>query len=161
MNKVILIGRLTQDSKANLTASGVQYLRNTVAVNRNTSSNQEITDFVPVVAWRQIAQFIENYAPKGTLVAIEGSLFSNQYTNKEGKRVVTYEVNIDNINLLESRQIREQRQSQTQSYSANNSSYSVASKPPFTEEPKFGGYNDDQNSSNEKLHQFAFDDEEF
>ncbi|WP_051677971.1 single-stranded DNA-binding protein [Mycoplasmopsis opalescens] len=107
MNKVLLIGRIANDVRTFTTNSGIKYTRGTIAVSRRTTQGDN-ADFIPFVAWRQTADFINNYAPKGTLISVEGSLVSGRYEGKNGI-VSTLEVNIDNIQLLESRSAREQR----------------------------------------------------
>ena len=99
MNKVLLVGRLTFEPDIRETSNGVMYARCSIAVTRSYS--REITDFIPIVAWRHSAQFIKNYVRKGNLVSIEGIFISSRYVNSENKNVTKYEVQVDRINLLQ------------------------------------------------------------
>ena len=105
MNKVLLVGRLTRDPYTNSTASNIKYSRFTVAVSRPFGVDQ--TDFIPVVAWRSTAEFIEKYAKKGAQVSVEGRFNSSTYQNDEGDNITRYEVTADRVELLESRATRE------------------------------------------------------
>lgn len=110
MNKVILIGRTTSNAVLNYTNSQVPYARVSLAINREyygrgSNSNNEITDFIPLVAWNGTADLIANRVPRGTLIAVEGSLYSNTYkSNQTNTLVRSYEVNVDRIRILENRQ---------------------------------------------------------
>ncbi|TNK82524.1 single-stranded DNA-binding protein [Mycoplasmopsis pullorum] len=109
MNKIILIGRTTSEVRYNHTANGVAYARTTVAVERR-NSNTDATDFIPVVAWRGTADFLNAHVRKGTLISIEGALFSNQYESRDGNIVRSYEVSIENVSILEPKSVVENRQ---------------------------------------------------
>ena len=76
MNKVILIGNLANDPEARTTQSGISQSRFTIAVNRRFANQQGVreADFIPVVAWRQNADFCNRYLSKGRRVAVEGSI---------------------------------------------------------------------------------------
>ena len=100
MNKVLIVGRLTRDPLVQTTGSGAKYARITVAVTRRF--NREQADFIPVVVWRQSAEFVEKYIKKGDLVSVEGSFSTGSY-QKDGQTVYTYEVNADQINALGTR----------------------------------------------------------
>ena len=102
MNKVILTGRLTADPVLRQTPSGVSSCRFTVAVDRrfadkNTGERQ--ADFITCVAWRQTAEFVSRYFNKGKMIALEGSLRSGSYTDKNHSDVTHYttEVYVDNV----------------------------------------------------------------
>lgn len=102
MNKVILTGRLTADPVLRQTTSGVASCRFTVAVDRrfadkNTGERQ--ADFITCVAWRQTAEFVLRYFSKGKMIALEGSLRTGSYTDKNHSDVTHYttEVYVDNV----------------------------------------------------------------
>ncbi|MEA4162591.1 single-stranded DNA-binding protein [Mycoplasma sp. 4404] len=111
-NKITIVGRITSDNAIAHTSQGVPYVRFTVAVNRRNFSAQqnEVTDFIPVVAWRSNAEFIARYLNKGSLVLVEGSLHSNQYHSNQTNQIVrTLDVTADQIVALESKSVREAR----------------------------------------------------
>lgn len=108
MNKVLTIGRLTRDPETQSTNSGIKYTRFTIAVDRQFSDDQ--TDFIPVVAWRNQAEFVEKYIRKGALISVEGRFTSSTYQNADGNNITRYEVTADRVESLETRSQSESRQ---------------------------------------------------
>lgn len=105
MNKVILVGRLTADPELRQTQSGISSCRFTVAVDRrfadkNTGERQ--ADFISCTAWRQTAEFVSRYFNKGKLIAIEGSLRTGSYTDRNHPDVTHYttDVFVDNVEFV-------------------------------------------------------------
>ena len=105
MNKVMLIGRLTADPELRQTQSGVASCQFTVAVNRkfadkNTGERQ--ADFIRCQAWRQTAEFVGKYFSKGKMIALEGSLRTGSYTDKNHSDVTHYttDVFVDNVEFV-------------------------------------------------------------
>ena len=93
MNKVILMGRLTQDAELKQTPSGVNVTTFTVAVNRRfAKEGQQQTDFIRCTAWRQQAEFICKYFKKGSMICVEGELRTESFNDKEGKKQYITEV---------------------------------------------------------------------
>ena len=92
MNVCILIGRLTADPELRSTQSGISVVQFTVAVDRDYQKQGEErqTDFINCVAWRQTAEFISRYFGKGRMIAVEGSIQTRNYEDKQGnKRTAT------------------------------------------------------------------------
>lgn len=115
LNRVVLVGNLTRDPQFSKTASGISVARFTVAVNRRFGNN-EGADFISCVAWRQSADFISQYAKKGSTVAVEGRITTGSYDDKTtGKKVYTTDVTCDNVQLINSRSSNETSQTQPQS----------------------------------------------
>ena len=107
MNTVCLLGRMTSDPELRHTASQVPVTSFTVAVDRAfqpKGAEQRQADFIPVVAWRQTAEFVCRYFHKGQRIALQGSLQSRQYTDKEGNKRTAYEVVADQVYFAESKQ---------------------------------------------------------
>lgn len=105
MNKVILIGRLTKDTELTTTTSGVSIARNTLAVNRkfkNADGNYE-TDFINIVAWRNLAELLHKHTKKGDRVGIVGSIQTRSYDAPDGSKRYITEVMIDELKFLESK----------------------------------------------------------
>ena len=97
MNKVMLIGRLTADPELRQTQSGIASCQFTVAVNRkfadkNTGERQ--ADFIRCQAWRQTAEFVGKYFSKGKMIALEGSLRTGSYTDKNHSDVTHYTTDV-------------------------------------------------------------------
>lgn len=95
MNSVILMGRLTADPELRTTNSGLNYCRFSVAVDRYAKGEDKKTDFINCVAWRQTAEFIERYFSKGKMIAVQGSIQTGSFTNKDGAKVYTTDVLVD------------------------------------------------------------------
>ena len=105
INKVVLVGRLTKDIELKKTPNNISTCNFTVACNRRFQSKQEgaqDADFINCVAWRQSADFLANYASKGSIVGVEGRIQTRSYDGQNGKVYVT-EVAANNITFLGSR----------------------------------------------------------
>ncbi|MBQ9374881.1 MAG: single-stranded DNA-binding protein [Ruminococcus sp.] len=101
LNKVILMGRITQDLEVKQTQSGASVLSFTVAVQRSFARQGEErqTDFINCVAWRNTAEFIGRYFRKGRMIAIEGNLRTRTYDDKNGVKHYVTEVFVDNASF--------------------------------------------------------------
>ena len=103
-NLVVLTGRLTADPELKTTPSGVPVTSFSIAVNRNYRAGEEQqTDFINIVAWRQRAEFITKYFTKGSLIGIEGSIQTRRYTDKNGNNRTAFEVVANNVQFVESK----------------------------------------------------------
>lgn len=103
-NLVVLTGRLTADPELKTTPTGVPVTSFSIAVNRNYRSGEEQqTDFINIVAWRQRAEFICKYFTKGSLIGIEGSIQTRKYTDKNGNNRTAFEVVVNNAQFVESK----------------------------------------------------------
>ena len=108
MNKAILIGRLTRDPELRTTSNDISVTSFTIAVDRNFNNQQgeKETDFIPIVAWRKLAETCAKYLAKGRLVAVSGRMQVRSYEGKDGKRYVT-EVVADEVQFLEKAESKE------------------------------------------------------
>lgn len=112
MNKVFLIGNLTRDPEMRSTQSGVAVCNFSIAVNRrfkNANGEQE-TDFLNVIAWRQLAELCGKYLAKGRKVAVTGSIQTRTYEAKDGSKRTAWDIVADEVEFLSQNQ-----QSSTQS----------------------------------------------
>ena len=105
LNRIVLLGRLTADPETKQTPNGVSVATFTIAVDRSfTAKGQEKqTDFIPCVAWRATADFIGKYFQKGSLIAIDGSLQTRKFTDKQGNNRTAYEVIVDQVSFAGSK----------------------------------------------------------
>lgn len=103
LNRVILIGRATKEPELKYTPNGTATATFTLACDRpfKNAQGEKESDFIPVVLWRQAAEFAAEHVKKGKLQAVEGRLQIRNYENNEGKRVYITEVVADNIRVLE------------------------------------------------------------
>ncbi len=106
MNKVVMIGRLTKDAD-------IRYLQNenstcvakfNLAVDRKIKRNGEPTaDFLNCVAFGKVGELIEKYIAKGSKIGIVGRLQTGNYTNKDGVKVYTTDIIVEEIDFLDSK----------------------------------------------------------
>jgi len=112
MNKVILMGRLTRDPEVRYSQGGENPLaiaRFTLAVDRRFKRDGEATaDFINCVAFGRSGEFAEKYLHKGTKIAITGRIQTGSYTNKDGVRVYTTDVVVEDQEFAESKAASEQ-----------------------------------------------------
>ena len=103
LNRVILIGRLTQDPQMRYTPNGVAVCTFTLAVNRSytNQSGERQADFLDIVTWRQLAENCANYLAKGRLVAVEGRIQTRTYETAEGQKRKVFEIIADTVKFLE------------------------------------------------------------
>lgn len=102
MNKVMLIGRLTADPEIRQTQSGKRVGTFTLAVDRRVSKEKE-ADFIRCQAWEKRAEFAEKYLVKGSKVALWGRIQTGSYNDKDGKKVYTTDVVVDEIEFADSK----------------------------------------------------------
>ena len=106
MNKVILMGRLVRDPEVRYSqgAESTNVARYTLAVDRKVrTNNQDSADFIPCVAFGRAADFTEKYLHKGTKIVITGHIQTGSYTNRDGNRVYTTDVVIEEQEFAESK----------------------------------------------------------
>jgi single-strand DNA-binding protein len=103
LNSVCLMGRLTADPELKSTQSGVSVCSFRIAVDRTyTPKGQEKqTDFINIVTWRSTAEFVSRYFRKGQLVAVQGSIQTSQYTDRDGNKRTAFDVVADNVFFAE------------------------------------------------------------
>lgn len=99
LNKIVLMGRLVSDPELKTTPSGISVTSFRIAVDRNyvKAGTERQTDFIDIVAWRQTAEFVCRYFVKGQLIALDGSLQTRSYQDKNGNNRWVAEVVADNI----------------------------------------------------------------
>ena len=105
MNKAIEIGRLTRDPEVRYSqGNNTAVARYTVAVDRKFKREGEPTaDFIPCVAFGKQAEFAEKYFRKGTKVVISGRITTGSYTNKDGQKIYTTEITVEEQEFAESK----------------------------------------------------------
>lgn len=103
MNNVVLIGRLARDPELRYGAESQNAIaRFTIAVDRPMSKDRE-ADFISCVAFGKTAEFIEKYFTKGKQIAIQGNIRTGSYTNKDGQKVYTTDVQVDRVEFVGSK----------------------------------------------------------
>lgn len=118
MNKVIMMGRLTRDPEVryNNNADGTQMCiaRYTLAVDRRgkAQEGQQGADFIRCIAFGKIGEFTEKYLHQGTKILVEGRIQTGNYTNKDGQKVYTTDVVVENQEFAESKSSQGNAQNQ-------------------------------------------------
>ena len=105
MNKVILMGRLTRDPEVRYSQgdNAMAVARYTLAVDRrfNRNNDDQTADFISCVAFGRSGEFAEKYLHKGTKIAITGRIQTGSYTNKDGVKVYTTDVVVEDQEFAE------------------------------------------------------------
>lgn len=125
MNKSILMGRLTADPELKQTANGISVLSFSIAVDEYYNGNKKTT-FINLVAWRQTAEFISRNFTKGQMIALEGSIQTRSYEDRNGDKRTAFEVVVDQAHFCGSKNENQQQQSRP-------------TEPPKFEEPPQNG----------------------
>ena len=107
MNKAILMGRLTRDPEVRYTQgeSPMAITRFCLAVDRRVKKQegQQTADFINCIAFGKTAESIEKYVKKGTKITLCGHIQTGNYTNKDGNKVYTTDIIVDEWEFAESR----------------------------------------------------------
>lgn len=132
MNKVILMGRLTRDPEVRYGgANNSAIARYTLAVDRRFKRDGEPTaDFINCVAFGKIGEFSEKYFRRGTKICVSGRIQTGSYTNKDGQKVYTTDVIVEEQEFAESKAA-----AQNNSVQSGTSSYGPASDDGFMNIP--------------------------
>ncbi len=118
MNKVVLIGRLTRDPDVRYSNNGDNQTcvaRYTLAVDRRfkRDNDSQSADFIGCVAFGRVGEFAEKYLHQGTKICVEGRIQTGSYTNKDGNKVYTTDVVVENHEFVESKSASDERRAQT------------------------------------------------
>lgn len=116
MNKVILMGRLVRDPEVRYSqgAESTAIARYTLAVDRKYKGNSDVTaDFISCVSFSKTAEFAEKYFKQGTKIAVVGRIATGSYTNKDGQKVYTTEVIVEEQEFAESKASQEGGRTET------------------------------------------------
>ncbi len=107
MNKVILMGRLTRDAEVRYSQGegSTAIARFSLAVDRRfkRDNDEQTADFINCVAFGRTGEFLERFGRKGTKFVVEGRIQTGSYTNKDGLRVYTTDVVVENVEFAESK----------------------------------------------------------
>ncbi len=94
LNRVILIGNLTQEPELRYTPAGIPVTSFTLAVSRpyTSAEGERATDFIPIVTWRKQAERCSDYLTKGSQIAVDGRLQVRSYEDRDGIKRIKSEV---------------------------------------------------------------------
>ena len=105
LNVIAVMGRLVADPELRQTPNGISTTTFAIACDRSfvKAGSERQTDFLDIVAWRGSAEFACKYFRKGQLIAVNGSLQTRTYEDKEGKKRKVYEIVADNLHFADSK----------------------------------------------------------
>ena len=105
LNCAVIMGRLTATPELRATGSGISVTSFTVAVDRAyvKAGEEKQTDFINVVAWRNTAEFITRFFTKGQMIAIQGSIQTRNYEDKNGNKRTAVEIVAQNVSFCGSK----------------------------------------------------------
>ena len=134
INMVALMGRLTYEPELRTTQSGLSVLSFQVACDRSyqAAGQERQADFIDCVAWRQTAEFISRYFHKGSMIAVEGTIQTRNYTDKNGNNRKAVEVVANNVSFCGSK-AETGSAAPTQDFNQPAPSYSNADNSDFEE----------------------------
>ena len=105
MNKCILIGNLTKDPELTTTTNGVAVCRFSIAVKDGVDKDGEsLTQFIPCIAWNNLAEVITDYVKKGDRIAIEGKINIQSYEDEEGENRKSFQIVVNKVHLVETKE---------------------------------------------------------
>lgn len=143
MNKAILMGRLTRDPELKSTNSGISVCTFSIAIDRRfkNASGERETDFIPIVTWRQTADFVARYFRKGSRIAVVGSIQVRPWEDKDGNRRSTTEVVADEVYFADSKASGESSQNTYSNSRNSGGTYSQRSQS-FDRDSQSGSFED-------------------
>lgn len=105
INCAVIMGRLVADPELRTTTGGISVTSFCVAVDRNfvKQGEERQADFINVVAWRQTADFVTRYFHKGSMIAVEGSIQTRSYEDKNGVKRTAVEIVASNVSFCGSK----------------------------------------------------------
>ena len=105
LNCAVIMGRLVADPELRTTTSGISVISFRVAVDRNfvRQGEERQADFIDVVAWRQTAEFVSRYFRKGSMIAVQGSIQTRNYEDRNGNKRTAVEIVADNVSFCGSK----------------------------------------------------------
>ena len=139
INNVVIMGRLVADPELRHTPNNLPVTTFTVAVERRyvKQGGERESDFIDVVAWRQQAEFITRYFRKGSMIAIQGSIQTRMYVDKNDNKRKAVEILVDNVSFCgskkESGTAYESTSMRSESSQVSAASYSSADLGDFEE----------------------------
>ncbi|MDO4460728.1 MAG: single-stranded DNA-binding protein [Clostridia bacterium] len=151
INNCVFMGRLCDDPELKTTQTGTSVTSFSLAVERSYAKQgeQRQTDFIPITAWRQTAEFICKYFHKGDMIALTGELQSRRYQDKDGSNRTAYEVVARDVSFCGSKsesggqaQSRPQYQPQGQQY---------PQQAQYNAPPPYAGNNDGYNYAQQHI----------
>lgn len=105
LNCAVLMGRLVADPELKTIANHISVVSFRIAVDRafQKQGEERQADFIDIVAWRQTAEFVCRYFKKGSMIAVQGSIQTRNYEDKQGNKRTAVEIVADNVSFCGSK----------------------------------------------------------
>ena len=146
LNCAVIMGRLVADPELRTTPNGISVTSFCVAVDRSfvKAGEERKADFINVVAWRQTADFVTRYFHKGSMIAVQGSIQTRSYEDKNGNKRTAVEIVADNVSFCGSKSEQGGGKPAAPSYQSGDSgSFSVLPSNDDNDGMPFGGASDE------------------
>ena len=134
LNHIVIMGRLTRDPELRRTGSGIAVASFRVAVDRDYApkdGGERKTDFIDCVAWRQTGEFISKYFTKGRMIVVEGRLEMRDWTDTDGNKRTSAEINVDNAYFGDSKRDGDNGNASYGGNTYGGNSYSAPAAPSY------------------------------
>ena len=107
MNKVVLMGRLVRDPEIRYSQgeNSIAIARYTLAVNRRYANTEQNVDFINCIAFGRLAEVAQKYLKQGSKITLSGRIQTGSYTNKDGIKVYTTDIIVDEQEFAESKSL--------------------------------------------------------
>lgn len=134
LNVAVLMGRLVADPELRHTANDIAVTSFTIAVDRGytKAGTERQTDFIDIVAWRGTAEFISRYFRKGQMIAVQGSIQTRSYTDRDGNKRKAFEIVADNVSFADSKRNDGGQSGAPASYGGQNT-HDAPKQPAYSE----------------------------
>ncbi len=105
LNRITIMGRLTREPVLRYTPSGTAVCSFSVACDRDykDANGDKTTDFIDIVAWRNVAEFVSKYLTKGRMAVVDGRLQLRDWTDNEGRKRRVAEILASSVNFGDSK----------------------------------------------------------
>ena len=152
LNCAVIMGRLVADPELRTTPNGISVTSFCVAVDRSfvKAGEERKADFINVVAWRQTADFVTRYFHKGSMIAVQGSIQTRSYEDKNGNKRTAVEIVADNVSFCGSKseqgggnRYKAQQPAAPSYQSGDSGSFSVLPSNDDNDGMPFGGASDE------------------
>lgn len=139
-NKVILIGNLTADPELKQTQGGLSVCSFSIAVNRRFKgeNGQQNCDFIPIIAWRQQAEFVTRYFKKGQPILVCGQLQTRTWTDNQNNKRYATEVVADEVSFVGNKESSTEAKNEPSAQPYMPTGYSTSNNLNFEEIPNDG-----------------------
>lgn len=131
LNQAVIMGRLCADPELRRTQNGSAVVSFTLAVDRDFANQDgsRDTDFIPVVGWRNTAEFVSKWFTKGSMAIVTGRIQVRDYTDREGNKRRTTEIVADKIHFGESKRNRDEADYAEAERAGKKGNYTPAAAP--------------------------------